>query len=130
MAEDAVEEVAAGEATPPENLSTQGYEALKAEESVEYDYLTVRDQKFRVADEIPGIVLLDLGLATDPAATQGEGLRAMRSYLNAAIHEDDVDRFNVYLRNARPVIDIDGLNKIVEELVTIIAGRPTKSPSI
>lgn len=126
-AESSINEIPSNaEEVPAENLSSDGYKALKAEESDEHTYQEVRDQKFRIADEIPGIVLLDLGLASDPNATQGEQLRAMRDYLNSAIHEDEIDRFNVYLRKARPVIDINELNKIIEELIEKVAGRPTK----
>lgn len=114
------------EEAPPEVLSSDGFKALKAEEKDTNVYQDVRDQQFKISDEIPGIVLLDLGLASDPNATQGEQLRAMRDYLNAAIHEDDVDRFNVFLRKARPVIDINELNKVIEELIAKVVGRPTE----
>lgn len=111
-----------------EPVSAEGYKALKDEKNPpkEGRYIPVRDREFRVADQLPGIILLDLGLASDPAATQGEQLRAMRQFLHAAIHEDDVEMFEVYLRTARPVIEIDELNKIIEKLVEDVAGRPTE----
>lgn len=131
MAEDAVNETNESEEVPAEDVSADGYKALKAEAGDNQTddsktHIPVRDQKFKIADEIPGIVLLDLGLATDPNATQGEQLRAMREYLTAAIHEDEVESFMVFLRKARPVIDITELNQIVEKLVELVAGRPTK----
>lgn len=117
--------------TPVEAVSAEGYKALKEEQAPpkEGRHIPVRDREFRIADQLPGIILLDLGLASDPAATQGEQLRAMRQFLVAAIHEDDSASFEVYLRTARPVIEIDELNSIIEKLVEEVAGRPTESPS-
>lgn len=111
------------QATP---VSADGYQALKAEAGEGARTIGVRDREFRVAEQLPGIVLLDLGLAADPNATQGEQLRALRQFLHAAIHEDDVDTFEVYLRTARPVIEFEELNGYVEKLVEMTAGRPTE----
>ena len=105
------------------------YKALKAEESAAEQAVDVRDQKFRVAAQLPGIILLDLGLASDPSATQGEQLRAMRQFLHAAIHPEDVGIFEHFLRTAQPVIEMEELNVVVEKLITMVAGRPTESPS-
>ena len=112
---------------PAEPVDVEGYKALKAEEAGEAAIrtITVRDRDFRIVNSLPGIILLDLGLASDPNATQGEQLRAIRQFLHAAIHEDDVELFEVYLRTARPVIEMEELNKVVEKLITEVAGRPT-----
>lgn len=116
------------EVAPPEPASVAGYEALKEEATPapEGRFIPVRDKKFRIAESLPGIILLDLGLASDPNATQGEQLRAVRQFLHAAIHETDVELFEVYLRTARPTIEMEELNKIVEKLVEETAGRPTE----
>ena len=116
------------EEAPAENVTVDGYKVLKNEADPEREgnYIPVRDKEFRVADSLPGIILLDLGLASDPNATQGEQLRAIRQFLHAAIHENDVEQFEVLLRNARPAIEMEELNKIVEKLVEDVAGRPTE----
>lgn len=116
------------EEAPSESVSVDGYKALKdeADPPKEGRFIDVRDREFRVADQLPGIILLDLGLASDPNATQGEQLRAVRQFLHAAIHVDHVDAFEVYLRSAQPVIEMEELNKIVEKLVEDVAGRPTE----
>ena len=115
---------------PDQAVSASAYKAMKAEETAEADEavrnITIRDKEFRLVNQLPGIILLDLGLASDPAATQGEQLRAVRQFLHAAIHSDDVAAFEFYLRTAQPVIEMEELNKVVEALITEVAGRPTE----
>jgi len=109
-------------------LNPEGYEAMKAE-AKEDDGTTeveIRDQTFKVVANLPGIVLLDLGVASDPSATQGEQLRALREFLKSAIAPEDLGRFEHFLRTAQPTIYIDELNKIVEKLLAVIGGRPTE----
>jgi len=128
-AEPAANEVPVAEA-PDSQASADGYKALKVEQADDGSVsVTVRDKTFRVVSQLPGIVMLDLGLASDPAATQGEQLRAIRQFLHATIHSADVASFEHHLRTAQPVIEMDELNKLVEELITTVAGRPTESPS-
>src|SRR5438552_2714376 len=112
----------------PEPTSTDGYEALKEEEKTaeEGHFTDVRDRKFRLVDELPGIIMLDLGLAADPSATTNEQAKATRQFLHAVIHPDDVVAFEHFLRTAKPVIDMEELGKIMENLLTEISGRPTK----
>jgi len=121
------EEVPAQQA-PDTPVSADGYNAQKTEVLGEAETVEVRDRKFRVVDKLPAIILLDLGLASDPAATQAEQLRALRQFLNAAIHPDDNASFEVYLRQAQPVIEMEELNGIVEKLIAQVAGRPTEQP--
>lgn len=115
------------EAAPAtQDVNAAGYEAAKADATGEARMIPVREREFRIAEQLPGIILLDLGLASDPNATQGEQLRAIRQFLHAAIHPDDVDQFEVYLRQAQPVIEMEELNGVVEKLITEVAGRPTE----
>jgi hypothetical protein len=127
-AEPADNEVPVAEA-PDAPVSADGYKALKVEQDGDETKVIIREKSFRVVSQLPGIVLLDLGLASDPSATQGEQLRAIRQFLHATIHNDDVAAFEHHLRTAQPVIEMDELNKLVEELITQVAGRPTESPS-
>ena len=121
-----VQEVPVSEA-PDTPVNADEYRGLKAEQDVDNSpKIDVRDHSFRVVEQLPGIILLDLGLASDPSATQGEQLRAMRQFLHAAIHADDVAAFEHYLRTAQPVIEIDELNELVERLITLVAARPTE----
>lgn len=112
--------------SPPEDINPDGYKALKDEASADERTFEVRDKTFRLADDIPAIVMLDLGLAADPEATQVEQIRAMRQFLKAAVHEDDAGSFEAFLRSARPVIDMEELNTVMEGLIATIGGRPTE----
>lgn len=108
-------------------LNPEGYKAMKAEANDDgTTEVEIRDQTFRVVANLPGIVLLDLGVASDPSATQGEQLRALREFLKSAIVPEDLGRFEHFLRTAQPTIYIDELNKIVEKLLAVIGGRPTE----
>lgn len=109
-------------------METEAYKAMKAETGPDSRLYEVpgRDRSFRVVDNLPGIVILDLGLAADPSATQTEQLRALREFIKCAIHPDDQAAFEVFLRNARPTIYIEELNQIVEGLLAVIGGRPTE----
>lgn len=106
----------------PTVTPTEALAALKGEN----DTVTVRDQKFRVVTNLPGIVLLDLGVAADPSATQAEQLRALREFIKAAVHADDAGKFENLLRTAQPIIDIGELNDIVADLLAVVGGRPTE----
>lgn len=101
-------------------------EALKAEEAGGLQAFNVRDSEFHVVADLPGIVLLDMGVAADPSATSAEQLRAVRQFLKAAVPLEEQVAFEALLRNAQPVIKIDELNKVVEQLIGIVGGRPTQ----
>lgn len=85
----------------------------------------VRDEKYTVVDELPGIVLMDLGIASDPAATDGERLRGLKSFLDSALVDADKPRFERQLRSARPVIGITEIEEIIGQIAPKVTGRPT-----
>jgi hypothetical protein len=85
----------------------------------------VRDEKYTVVDELPGIVLMDLGIASDPAATDGERLRGLKSFLDSALVDEDKARFERQLRSARPVIGIKEIEDIIGQIAPKVTGRPT-----
>lgn len=116
------------EVVPPEPVSLEGYKALKAQEEVEDERLftEIREKKFHVTSDLPAIVILDLGVASDPSSTTGDKLRALRQFLNTAIVEDEVDAFNHLLRTAKPSILMDELNQITEDLMTKVVAVPTE----
>jgi len=117
------------EEVPAEPVSIEGYKALKAQESDAEDarpFTTVRDQVFHVTTELPAIVILDLGVASDPGSTTGEKLRALRQFLNSAIADDEIDGFNHLLRTAKPAILMDEMNEITEDLMTKVVAVPTE----
>jgi hypothetical protein len=125
-------QVEASAAQAPQGGETGAYEAIRTEAQSDNGEaqprtFPVRDKEFRVVDVLPGIVLLDLGLAADPRASDIEQLRAVHAFLDSAIHPDDAAAFDHYLRTAQPTIEMEELNKVVEGLIGIVAGgRPTQ----
>ena len=108
---------------PAEPAESGDYEGLKAEASGDHQPFTVRDREFRAVTQLPGIVLLDIGLASDPKSGDMEQLRAIKGFLKAAIWHEDQEEFDDYLRTAEPVILIGELNKIVEQLISMVSGN-------
>lgn len=116
------EEVAA----PTQVVEGGDFEGLKAEASDKWQTFTVRDREFRAVTQLPGIVLLDIGLASDPKSGDMEQLRAIKGFLKSAIWHEDQDEFDTFLRESDPPILIGELNKIVEQLISMVSGnRPT-----
>jgi hypothetical protein len=120
------------EEVPSEPVSLEGYKALKDQEGEKTEeadtrpFTTVRDKVFHITTDLPAIIILDLGVASDPASSTGDKLRALRGFLNAAIVEDEVDGFNHLLRTAKPSILMDELNEITEDLMTKVVAVPTE----
>ena len=85
----------------------------------------LRDQSFGVHDELPGITLLDMGLAANPNATQWERLGAAREVLDVAIVAADRGRFKELLKYADPVIGMEELDGLISQLIEQFTGRPT-----
>lgn len=102
------------------------YEGLKAEAKGDWQPFNVREREFRAVTQLPGIVLLDIGLASDPKSGDMEQLRAIKGFLKSSIWHEDQEEFDTYLREADPPILIGELNKIVESLISKVSGnRPT-----
>lgn len=87
--------------------------------------VTLRDQDFAVVKELPGITILDLGLAADPEAGDFPRLKAIREVLDVAITLEDRGRFKNLLKNADPVIGIEELDGVISQLIEQVMGRPT-----
>lgn len=114
-----------------EVVDLTAYETLRAQETVAEDedtrpFTTIREKKFHITTDLPAIIVLDLGVASDPSSSTGDKLRALRNFLNAAIVEDEVDAFNHLLRTAKPAILMDELNEITEDLMTKVVAVPTE----
>lgn len=106
------------------------YEQLKTEATAAFDdsfkRVKVRDRVFRVHDEVSGMLMLDLSLMSDRKTKDSEKVRILRNFLDGAIHVDDVDDFNDLLRYTQPVIDVNELMDIVQDVVVLVAGSPTE----
>ena len=112
--------------SPVKAVEGSDMESLKAEANDKWQTFTVRDSEFRAVTQLPGIVLLDIGLASDPKSGDMEQLRAIKNFLKSAIWHEDQDGFDTFLRESDPPVLIGELNKIVEQLISMVSGnRPT-----
>ena len=109
--------------TPVESLAV---EEEKAQGIVEPDYIKVRDQEFKLVDELPAFTMLRLSAAADPKTPVPVQMQSILGFLTKAVDEEDRVEFLAYLEDAIPVIDFEELNEILTEATEIIGGRPTK----
>jgi hypothetical protein len=101
-------------------------DALAAEAAAESETIEVRGQTFRVASEIPAIVMLRMTAAGDAKTPPAKQMKAIVDFLHYVVHSDDRERFDDLLEDADPVIGFDELNSIVEATTEVIAARPTE----
>ena len=107
---------------------TEQVEALAAEAADTGDTLVVRDEKFRMADQIPAIIMLKMTAAGSAKVSPAEQMSAIVDFLTYIIEPDERDRFMQYLADADPVIGFEELNGIVQTATEVIAARPTEQP--
>lgn len=103
-------------------------DALEAEVTEDGDFITVRDEKFRLAAAIPAIVMLRMTAAGDAKTPPPKQMNAILQFLDHAIVPDDRDRFITLLEDADPVIGFEEINEILEQATEVIAARPTEQP--
>lgn len=101
-------------------------DALAAEAADDGEFITVRDEKFRLAASIPAIVMLRMTAAGDVKTPPAKQMGAILQFLDHAIDADDRERFLALLEDADPVIGFEELNTILEEATEVIAARPTE----
>jgi len=85
----------------------------------------LRGEKFDVAEALPAIVLIDLGIGSDPASKPVEKLRALRQFIDHAIVKDQKDAFLNVLINADPPVEQEELNGLIEQIAPLVTGSPT-----
>lgn len=129
MADDTTTVSAAASVAPVEGVAAapvQQVEALAAEADKSSEIIKVRDEEFRLAPEIPAIVMLKMTAAGDPKTPPAKQMSAIVQFLHYAIVPEDRDRFEALLEDAEPIIDFDELNTILEQATEVIAARPTE----
>lgn len=112
-------------AATPAAAADEQVEALVAEATGEGGEIEVRGEKFRVASEIPAIVMLRMTAAGDTRVSPAKQMGAVVQFLEHVIHPDDRDRFMDLLEDANPVIGFEELNDVVQAATEVIAARPT-----
>lgn len=124
-----------GATTEMVELDPTAYEAARAQQEIEakeaeFPRITFREgtpgeMTWRLRKELPAATLLDLALTGDPKSKPIQRVRAMSGFLVTAVHPEDTDDFNEWLRSADPVVDMEELQKIVEEIVEKVTDIPT-----
>lgn len=108
--------------------ATDQVEALAAEAADEGEFITVRDERFRLAAAIPAIVMLRMTAAGDVKTPPAKQMGAILQFLDHAINPEDRDRFIALLEDADPVVGFEEINSILEQATEVIAARPTEQP--
>lgn len=81
---------------------------------------------FTAVQEIPGIVALDLGRASDDGTPEAEKMAILYKIITKIVVEEDQARFERLLRDADPVITGVELMDYVRQILEEISGRPTE----
>jgi hypothetical protein len=116
--------IAEAEGVVEPTVDTSGYAAVRNEG--EPAFIEVRGQKFRLIPKLPAMTMLDLAMAGDPAATDMERLRAVRSFIDIAVVPEQAPAFQRLLRSTDDPIGMDELMKVIEKAVELLTGRPTE----
>ena len=117
--------------TPVEGVTASAsdqIDALDSEAADDGEFITVRDEKFRLAASIPAIVMLRMTAAGDSKTPPAKQMGAILQFLDHAISADDRERFTDLLEYADPVIGFEELNTILEQATEVISARPTEQP--
>lgn len=108
--------------------ASEQLDTLEAETAQEGEFITVRDEQFRLAAAIPAIVMLRMTAAGDVKTPPAKQMGAILQFLDHAIHPEDRDRFIALLEDADPVVGFEEINSILEQATEVIAARPTEQP--
>lgn len=108
--------------------ASEQLDTLEAEAVEEGEFITVRDERFRLAPAIPAIVMLRMTAAGDAKTSPPKQMNAILQFLDHAIDPEDRDRFIALLEDAEPVIGFEEINTILEQATEVIAARPTEQP--
>lgn len=102
------------------SVNTEGFEALKP---VPLEF-TVRGRTWHLR-QLPAVVMLDLALLGDDRATDLQGARAIHDFLESAIVKSDAAEWAKFLRDSDPVIELEELTTMIQEILEVLTGRPT-----
>lgn len=84
-----------------------------------------RGVDFEIVEELPALVLIDLGIGSDPASKPVEKLRALRQFIDHAVVEGQKAVFIDLLLNATPSVKQAELNELIEKIAPLVSGSPT-----
>jgi hypothetical protein len=79
--------------------------------------------EFKMAEAIPGDVLLDY-LSNANSENPGEMAQLVRSLLDAAISDEDLDRWHEYIREPSNHVDLNTLSEVAGWASEVLSGNP------
>ena len=88
-----------------------------------------RGQGFKMVDELPGMLMLQLTRLEDPKMALWKKSSAMVRILEAAIVADEREDWMELLETAEPPIGMEELTALISKVVEHVVGRPTVPPS-
>lgn len=96
--------------------------------NTEQQTISIDSESFRLANSVPGDVLLDFLSQADAEkpASMAETLRGLLSY---AIHEDDKERFYAYIREPKNNVSLDVLAEIAGYAADVLSGGAGSDPT-
>ncbi len=90
---------------------------------------TVEKEQFTARPAVPGAVMLDFAkyMDSDDASVVAEGLM---DFFSVALVDEDIERFNDFIRDPDTAIEMSMLADIVGWLVEVYSERPTKQDAL
>jgi hypothetical protein len=93
---------------------------------VAYDYVELKGQKFRVADEMGVMPMLKWAAFSDMSTEDPEALAAIYMMIRDVIHEGDWRKFEDHAVKTK--VGAEELMDTMSAGMEVITGRPTKQP--
>jgi hypothetical protein len=89
-----------------------------------------KPRTFTAVEEIPGIVIMQMGRAAADDTEDGESMILMAELIDSVIEPDQIDRFHQQLKEIRQpgghAIDAEELVWYIQQVLEEIMGRPTE----
>lgn len=107
-------------------MSKKVLEVLEREHKGEAIEFELRGEVFRCANPVPGMVVMLIGEVTDEALDPSERLRIFGKIGKGVVHEEDVSRFEAHLLGSKPVMDLEQIIGVYQEVLALAMGNPTE----
>lgn len=89
----------------------------------EYDYVELKGEKFRIAEEIGAMPMLKWAAAAELSSEDPRALGAIYAMLRDSVLEDDWAAFEQHALKSKA--DAEALLDVVTKALEVISGRPT-----
>jgi len=114
--------------TDPEALHVETVKAVEGNVvgKKEYDYVELKDRKFRVREKVGAIAMFKWSAAADLNSDDPRALGAIYAMLKSVIVKEDWTSFEDYALDEDA--DAEELLDVVTKALEIVSGRPTAQP--